>query len=133
MSRLDVIEVSELKNMPCILVINEAGQKEEQQYYEDVIGIKGEYLFADSIQEARLKIVAGQGYMPVDVIGEQTWYDSTVSRIPPGAKWRGSTKNILCVLAQKQFRILYRGFCRNPAGVQTIIISGFTMERRKNR
>ncbi len=82
MSRLDVIEVSELKNMPCILVINEAGQKEEQQYYEDVIGIKGEYLFADSIQEARLKIVAGQGYMPVDVIGEQTWYDSTVSRIP---------------------------------------------------
>lgn len=82
LSRLDVIEVSELKNMPCILVINEAGQKEEQQYYEDVIGIKGEYLFADSIQEARLKIVAGQGYMPVDVIGEQTWYDSTVSRIP---------------------------------------------------
>lgn len=82
LSRLDQIEISELKNTPCILVMNPAGQQEEQSYYEDIVGIKGDFLFADSIQEARLKIITGQGYMPVDVIGNQTWFDSTIDRIP---------------------------------------------------
>ena len=82
LSRLDSVELTELKNTPCILVINPAGQQEEQQYYEDIIGIKGDFLFADSVQEARLKIITGQGYMPVDVIGEQACFDSTITRIP---------------------------------------------------
>lgn len=82
LSRLTQIEVSQLKNIPCILVMNQAGRMEEQEYYEDIVGIKGNYLFADSLQEARLKIVTGQGYMPVDIIGKQAWYDSSVSRIP---------------------------------------------------
>lgn len=82
LSKLPCLEVTDLKNTPCILVINQAGQKEEQEYYETIIGLHGEFLFADTIQEARLKIVTGQGYMPVDVIGEQTWFDTTVCRIP---------------------------------------------------
>ena len=32
-------------------MIHPASQKEEQTYYEDVIGIKGDYLFADSVQK----------------------------------------------------------------------------------
>ena len=63
-------------------VMNQTGQKEEQEYYETIIGLHGEFLFADTIQEARLKIVTGQGYVPVDVIGEQSWFDTTVSRLP---------------------------------------------------
>lgn len=82
LSRLKCLEISDLKNTPCILVINQAGQQEEQKYYENIIGLKGEFLFADTIQEARLKIITGQGYMPVDVIGEQIWFDTTVSRVP---------------------------------------------------
>ncbi len=81
MSRLDRLEIAELKNTPCILVINPAAQQEEQAYYEDNIGIKGEFLFADTIQEARLKIITGQGYMPVDVIGDPVWFDTTIERI----------------------------------------------------
>lgn len=81
-SRLPGLEVSDLKNTPCILVINQAGQQEEQEYYETIIGLQGEFLFADTMQEARLKVVTGQGYLPVDVIGEQVWFDTTVCRIP---------------------------------------------------
>ena len=82
LSKLPCLEISDLKNIPCILVMNPSGQKEEQAYYETIIGLHGEFLFADTIQEARLKIVTGQGYMPVDVIGKQTWFDTTVCRIP---------------------------------------------------
>ncbi len=82
LSRLSALQISDLKNTPCILVINEAGRQEEQEYYETIVGLRGEFLFADTIQEARLKIITGQGYMPVDVIGEQVWFDTTVSRLP---------------------------------------------------
>ena len=82
LSRLEMIEIAELKNTPCILVINSSGQEEEKAYYEDIVGIKGDYLFADSVQEARLKIITGQGYMPVDVIGSQAWANSTIERVP---------------------------------------------------
>lgn len=82
LSKLSTLEAQDLKNMPCILVINQSGQKEEQLYYEKIIGLQGEFLFADTVQEARLKIITGRGYMPVDVIGEQVWFDTSVSRIP---------------------------------------------------
>ena len=82
LSRLETLEPSDLKNIPCILIINPAGQKEEQEYYESIIGLKGEFLFADTVQEARLKIITGKGYLPVDIIGEQVWFDTAVSRIP---------------------------------------------------
>lgn len=82
LSRLSSLDVRDLKNTPCILVINPAGQLEEQAYYETIIGLQGEFLFADTVQEARLKIITGQGCMPVDVIGEQVWFDTSVSRIP---------------------------------------------------
>ena len=82
LSRLAQIEPEELKNTPCILVINADGRQEEQAYYTSIVGLHGDYRFADSLQEARLMIITGQGYMPVDVIGEQEWFDSAVKRIP---------------------------------------------------
>lgn len=82
LSKLPCLESTDLKNTPCILVINQAGQAEEQEYYKSIIGLHGTFLFADTLQEARLKIITGQGYMPVDVINQQPWSDTTICRIP---------------------------------------------------
>lgn len=82
LSKLDHLEASDLKNTPCILVINPSGREEEQRYYDEIVGLHGEFLFADTLQEARLMIITRQGYLPVDVIGEQVWFDTAVKRIP---------------------------------------------------
>lgn len=82
LSKLSHLEISDLKNTPCILVINPAGQAEEQHYYEEIFGMQGEFLFADTIQDARLKIITGQGYMPVDVIKKKKEPDMTICQIP---------------------------------------------------
>jgi DNA-binding transcriptional LysR family regulator len=100
LSRLEALEPEDLKNTPCILVINQTGQKEEQDYYEKIIGLHGDFLFADTVQEARLKIITGQGYLPVDVIGEQTWFDTAVSRIPLVRK-RLPVKKTYCAFWKK--------------------------------
>lgn len=100
LSRLASLETEDLKNTPCILVIHPSGQTEEQNYYENIIGLQGDFLFADTVQEARLKIITGQGYMPVDVIGNQVWFDTTVSRIPLVRK--GSpVKKVYCAFWKK--------------------------------
>lgn len=60
MSRLAQIEPEELKNTPCILVINADGRQEEQAYYTSIVGLHGDYRFADSLQEARLMLITGR-------------------------------------------------------------------------
>lgn len=82
LSRLESVELTELKNTPCVLVTNRESQAEEQQYYEDIVGIRGEFIFTDSMQEARLKVITGQGYLPVDVLGTQEWFDTSSRLIP---------------------------------------------------
>lgn len=82
LSKLSALEIADLKNTPCILVINQSGQREEQEYYESIIGLHGKFLFADTMQEARLKVVTGRGYIPVDIIGVQPLSDTTICRIP---------------------------------------------------
>lgn len=82
LARCKNLEITDLKTLPCILVIHPAGQKEEQQYYETIVGLQGDFLFADTLQEARLKLAAGQGYMPVDVIGNHSEPDSSLLRLP---------------------------------------------------
>ncbi len=42
LSKLPSLEIADLKNTPCVLVINQSGQREEQEYYETVIGLHGE-------------------------------------------------------------------------------------------
>ena len=106
LSKLPQLEITDLKNTPCILVINQSGQKEEQEYYETIIGLHGEFLFSDTIQEARLKVVTGQGYMPVDIIGEQTWFDTTVCRIPL-VRNREVVKKTYCAFWRKENSDVY--------------------------
>ena len=106
LSKLPQLEITDLKNTPCILVINQSGQKEEQEYYETIIGLHGEFLFSDTIQEARLKVVTGQGYMPVDIIGEQTWFDTTVCRIPL-VRNREVVKKTYCAFWKKESSDVY--------------------------
>lgn len=82
LSKSKQIETSELENTPCILVINTEARAEEQKYYSEIVGLHGDFIYADSLQDARLMIITGQGYVPVDVIGKQEWFDSAVKRIP---------------------------------------------------
>lgn len=39
LSKLSSLETEDLKNTPCILVINQTGQQEEQNDYENIIGL----------------------------------------------------------------------------------------------
>lgn len=69
-SNLEEVEISELKNIPCILVSSPSQQKIEEEFYKDVVGIQSEFLFAESLEEAKLLVISGKGFMILEGAGE---------------------------------------------------------------
>lgn len=82
LSYLKQVEIEKLKDIPCILVVNSENKQEEKNYYSTIVGIHSNFLFADSLQEAKLMIISGQGYMPVDVIDATKKTEFSIKRIP---------------------------------------------------
>ena len=71
-----------MKNIPCILVSSKEQQENEQEYYQGVVGFQGEFLYAENLEEARLLVIGGQGFMPVEGAKQAGNFGSSISRIP---------------------------------------------------
>lgn len=86
---LPQITPQELKNVPCILVSSRNQRENEQEYYQSVIGFQGDFLYAENLEEARLMVIGGQGFMPVEGVKRAESFGSSISRIP---LFRGETQ-----------------------------------------
>ena len=88
---MESVSSEDLKNTPCILVAGESWQKTEAEYYSDYFGFQGDFLFADSMEEARLMVVQNNGFMPVDETSGI--FGNTTIRIPLCRKDRPVTRH----------------------------------------
>lgn len=66
LASFESIEIDNLKDIPCILIASQNQQENERNYYRDIVGIKGEILFAENLEEARLMVLGGKGFMPIE-------------------------------------------------------------------
>lgn len=60
------VTLQELRDIPCILVSSPSQREAEQAYYQDVIGIRSDLLYAENLEEARLMVIGRKGYLPVE-------------------------------------------------------------------
>lgn len=81
LAKLKLITPQDLKNIPCILVSSQTKQNIEQTYYHDVIGFQGEFIFADNLEEARLLVISGKGFMPVEGTEKSDNFGMQIARI----------------------------------------------------
>ena len=82
LSQLLEVEIADLRRLPCILVASKEQQEEERRYYRDIVGFKGEFLFAETMQEARVMAVSNRGVLPVEGRRNDSFYGATLKRIP---------------------------------------------------
>ncbi len=82
LSHLDTLEISDLQNTPCVLIASEAQADNERDYYRDILGFRGEILFAESLQAARVLVVANRAVMPVDLVGAAAYPGPAIRRVP---------------------------------------------------
>lgn len=80
-SQLERVNISELKNTSCILIASPEQRENEMTYYRDVVGFTGEFLFAGSIEEARLMVIGGRGFAIIDGGEEPALLDNAIRRV----------------------------------------------------
>ncbi len=81
-AKLPSVTLQDLKNTPCILVASQSQQEIEKEYYHDIVGFQGEFLFAENLEEARLMIISGKGFMPVEGVGVPQGFGTSICRLP---------------------------------------------------
>ncbi len=75
------IEIGDLRNMPCVLIAGQMQQAAEEEYYRIVVGVQGEIVFAENLEEARLRTISERGYMPLEGIQAEDEVDTSLRRI----------------------------------------------------
>lgn len=82
LSQKEYIEIEDLKKETCILVASKEQQDIEKEFYENIIGLKCHYLFAEGIEEARLLVTINQGFMPVELSHRDSYQQEGIQLIP---------------------------------------------------
>lgn len=78
----DVIHTDELREMPCILVARRDQQELESSFYRDVLGIGREFYFVETMDDARLSVLGGRGFLPLPNLNGAAVQDGGIRRIP---------------------------------------------------
>ena len=81
-AELPSVTVQELKNIPCILVASKEQQAAEKEFYRTIIGIQSEILYAENLEEARMMVISGQGFLPEEGNGSVMTFGASIRRIP---------------------------------------------------
>lgn len=79
---LPSVTAQDLKNIPCILVSSRDQRENERDYYQGVVGFQGEFLYAENLEEARLQVISGRGFMPAEGAKQAGSFGPSISRIP---------------------------------------------------
>lgn len=82
LAQLPKITPQELKNIPCILVASEGQKETEQDYYQTVVGVQSEILYAENLEEARLMVIGRKGFLPVEGRTALPMMGASTVRIP---------------------------------------------------
>lgn len=82
LAQLAKITPHELKNTPCILVASAFQRKTEQEYYRTIIGLQGEFLYAENMEEARLMVIGRKGFLPVEGSAVSPAMRTSIVRLP---------------------------------------------------
>ncbi|WP_407857724.1 hypothetical protein [Enterococcus hailinensis] len=54
----------------------------EETFYRNTLGFNGTFLFADSLEEARLMVIGNRGFLPIEIAGMLTEPPISIKRLP---------------------------------------------------
>jgi DNA-binding transcriptional LysR family regulator len=63
---LEKISVEELDNETCVLVTSKDTEDTDRAFYRDILGFRSQFITAYSLEDARMMVLAGKGYLPIE-------------------------------------------------------------------
>ena len=76
------LEIRDLQDLTCILVASPDQKREEENFYRKDLGFDGSVRFADTIENARMLLLSGNAFLPMEGGGEPVQYGGAIRRIP---------------------------------------------------
>ena len=110
LAKLEFIDVDDLKNTTCILVAGKSQQENEETYYRDIVGFRGHFVFAETLQDARIMVVSQRGFLPIEGIRDDLYFDASIARIPLYKKNNPVTRKYFAFWRQDNSEQLIRKF-----------------------
>lgn len=95
LSQKESVTIADLKGMSCILITSKEQQKAESEFYQQILGFGGNFLYVESLDEGQLMVAGNRGFMPIERIG-------TFWQINPAAK---------CLPIIKDGKQIQRNYC----------------------
>lgn len=78
----DDLRVSQLRGQACILVSDAEQRAAERSYFRDVLNYDCEFLFAPSLEQARMMVAGNRGVLPVESRMKEAGSGTVLRRIP---------------------------------------------------
>lgn len=82
LSTLEKVTMDDLKRMPCILISSKEQQENEKDFYQNILGFGGNFLFVGNLEEGRLMVAGNKGFMPVEAVTNIPQVGATMTRLP---------------------------------------------------
>jgi DNA-binding transcriptional LysR family regulator len=62
----DEIDISDLADLPCIIISDNDQPESDQDYYREILGVKSEFVVVKTSDEAQILVASNQGFMIVN-------------------------------------------------------------------
>lgn len=95
------VEVSDLKNLPCIMVAGVEEEKSEYHYLKGVLQVDSDLLAVETLGEAVLMVESGSGYLIMNEKQQPTLMMTKYKSCSCCEMENNSLKNMLLLLNQK--------------------------------
>lgn len=82
LSQEDHLSLEALKRIPCILVASAEQEQAEGTYYADTLGFAENFLFARTLEDARLLVASNRGYLPLETFNTTAPSGTASVRLP---------------------------------------------------
>ena len=92
LSSYERLEVADLAKMSCIIVSSKEQKETEAEYYRNILGFANDFLYAETQEEARLMVIGGRGFLPVEAVGKLPEVSGSIKRVPLYRKNRRVTR-----------------------------------------
>lgn len=66
LAQLHEVEIADLKNTTLILLSSEDQRETERRYYTQDLGFQSEVSFCEYLDDARMRVIQGRGYLPIE-------------------------------------------------------------------
>lgn len=82
LAQRDQVMISQLADIPCILIARDEQRDIERAYYRDVLNFPCPFVFAHTMEDARMMVAGNRGFLPLESHSPTSPAGNVIKRIP---------------------------------------------------